>query len=316
MFFNIEKKIKAFTVAELAITITVIGVIAAITMPLAFRHFRDIEYETGNTRIQYLLSDTLDKMNSDQSLTGYSTTKDFAEVFSSFVSTIKTCPSDNLTGCFPETFKAGEEEFSLSDIKNSKFMGKDSWKTKVEGIVLKNGFNLLVAYNPYCSKKNPQNCVAVLYDLNSIEKDNIFLGNGLSDLGTFNAAFVGADLSNASFVFLGEDYSYIDCRSSNSSSPDFKYCSSYVGVPIDYSAGAKKACDVIGMKLPNYNEAVALTQSSDYDEDLSIWLYTTDSLSELGEEPNYWAVVLIPDSPDFKYNAHRDGRYSVVCIPK
>ena len=278
MFFNIGKKIKAFTVAELAITITVIGVIAAITMPLAFRHFRDIEYENGNTRIQYFLSDTLDKMNSSQSLTGHSTTQDFVGAFRTFVDAIKTCPSDNLTGCFPETFTAGEKEFSLSDVKSSKFMGKDSWKTDVEGIVLKNGFNLLVAYNPNCSKKNPTNCVSILYDLNSIEKDNVFKGNGVSDLGTFNAIFAGGsscalEIDGICFgsPFIPTPFNWEACNAHDYPNPmgnpyasehdlsimsqyGFSHCLNINSGTQDYWAGAMIQCQDFGLRLPTMSE--------------------------------------------------------------
>ena len=58
-------KYYAFTVAELAITIGVIGVIAAITMPLAQRHFQGIELETANSKLQLFLAETLEKMNAD-----------------------------------------------------------------------------------------------------------------------------------------------------------------------------------------------------------------------------------------------------------
>ena len=77
-FFDIKSPFKkslslnkyyAFTVAELAITIGVIGVIAAITMPLAQRHFQGIELETANSKLQLFLAETLEKMNADNTCT-------------------------------------------------------------------------------------------------------------------------------------------------------------------------------------------------------------------------------------------------------
>ncbi len=313
---------KGFTIVELVITIGVIGVVAAITMSLVFRNTHGIEFGTASSKLQLQLKQTLETMNAAQTLTGYATTKDFIGEFSQNLKVIKTCPSNNLSGCFPETFKSGDTEFSLSDVKGSEFMGKDTWKSDVEGVILINGFKLLIAYNPKCSKKNPQNCASILYDLNSIEKDNIFAGNGVFDLGTFNAAFVGGSAAGADFIVLGDNYSFVDCRASNSDSPDFKYCDAYVGVPTDYSAGAKKACDEIGMKLPSFNEAVELIQHPEYHLDEFDSIYTTDSLHELGdpEGVTYWAVVAIPGMLDYHYyhysNVHRDGQYDVVCIAK
>lgn len=186
---------KGFTTPELIIAIGIIGVIAVMTMPSIYNHFHGAEFETASQKLQLQLTQTLESMNADQSLIGYASTADFVNVFKTYLKTVKTCPSSDLTGCFAETFRTEEEEFALSDVKNSAFMGKKEWKSKVEGIRLNNGISLLIAYNPYCSKKNPTNCASILYDLNSIEKDNIFKGNGHSDLGMYNAAYVGGSTS-------------------------------------------------------------------------------------------------------------------------
>ena len=254
-------KFFAFTVAELAITLGVVGVIAAITMPLAQRYFHGFEFETASQKLQLLITDTLDKMNANQSLTNHLSTRDFVNNFVKFVDVSKICTSSDLTGCFPESFTAGEKEFSLSDVDGADFMGKNSWKTDVEGIVLKNGTSLLIAYNPNCSKKNPMNCASILYDLNSIKKDNIFKGNGVSDLGTYNAAFVGSSGINVVctvtvndtcfYTMDGGSFPPVNCSDDAFSSRDYKkYCGDYPsGLTEDYWAGAKKACDDAGLKL-------------------------------------------------------------------
>jgi len=196
---------KGFTTPELIIAIGIIGVIAVMTMPSIYNHFHGAEFETASQKLQLQLTQILESMNADQSLIGHASTADFVNVFKTYLKTVKTCPSSDLTGCFAETFRTEEEEFSLSDVKNSAFMGKKEWKSKVEGIRLNNGISLLIAYNPYCSKKNPTNCASILYDLNSIEKDNIFKGNGHSDLGMYNAAYVGG--SSCAFEIDGTCFS-------------------------------------------------------------------------------------------------------------
>ena len=272
-----------FTVAELAIIIGVIGVIAAITMPLAQRLIDDIEFEPGSQKLQAQITQTLDKMNADQTLTGYATTAEFINTFKSYLETSKTCPSNNLTGCFPESFKAGEDEFSLADIKGSEFMGK-KWKTDVEGLILKNGFKLLIAYNPNCSKKNPTNCTAILYDLNSIEKDNVFKGNGLSDLGTFNAIFAGGGASGCAFKldgtcfgapFTPTPYIWEACNAHDYPNPfgnpyaspkdmetmskyGFNHCLNINSGNTDYWVGAMIQCNELGQRLPTMDELASI----------------------------------------------------------
>ncbi len=190
----LTKKIKGFTTPELLLAIGVIGVISAILLPLAFRKTDDIAFGPASEKVNYTLTNTLDIMNSDRRLTGYQSTKEFVDSFIEYVKTSKRCSSEDLSKCFPENFEATGVQYSINDVKSSAFMGKTNWCSDVEGLSLKNGINMLVTYNPYCSSKRYQNCIAALYDLNSPEKMNVFKGNGVSDLGTFNAGFInGSD---------------------------------------------------------------------------------------------------------------------------
>ena len=284
---------KGFTIVELVITIGVIGVVAAITMSLVFRATHGIEFETASDKLQLQIKETLETMNAAQTLTGHSSTKAFVDEFTQNLKAIKTCPSDNLSGCFPETFKSGETEFSLSDVKDSGFMGKDTWNSNVEGVILKNGFKLLIAYNPNCSKKNPQNCAAILYDLNSIEKDNIFAGNGVSDLGTFNAAFAGGSSSASActgkvngrcILDLGLNYLPVNC----STTPRDSYCPDGSYRTADYWAGAMKACSEMGMKLPSNDEIYELLEggvAAGFMEKEQYWSSTISGPHKFIEDP-------------------------------
>ena len=227
------------------------------TMPSIYNHFHGAEFETASQKLQLQLTQILESMNADQSLIGHASTADFVNVFKTYLKTVKTCPSSDLTGCFAETFRTEEKEFALSDVKNSAFMGKKEWKSKVEGIRLNNGISLLIAYNPYCSKKNPTNCASILYDLNSIEKDNIFKGNGHSDLGIYNAAYVGGpscafEIDGTCFGMpfaANSAHTWNACNSSTYTSTDAedqaymqKYGLDYCFPGNDYFAKAAETC--------------------------------------------------------------------------
>jgi len=185
--FN-SKKLFGFTMPEVLIVVGIIGVVAAITTPITNKYFNDIAFEPASKKTVLLLQETLDIMNSDQILDSFNSTEEFISSFKNYVKVEKVCPVDNLTGCFPSTFTANDQSFALSEMETSDGFGKD-WDSDTVGVLLKNGTSLLITYNPYCSKKNPFNCIAAVFDVDSINKNNVYLGNNLSDLGTFNANF-------------------------------------------------------------------------------------------------------------------------------
>ena len=326
----------AFTLAEVLITLGIIGVVATMTIPSLITNHQQRSMDTTANVFNRRLGEALKIMNSQSSLAGHNSTKNFVSELSRHIKIIKICDNSELGNCFASEFSTTDTTYKVDDLKLSSNLNQNAnYGTETVGVVFGDGVTALIAYNPNANQDPfsnqivgvtsggagsgksiglSTNALAILYDVTGTANPNMFGADAsgkLKDIRGLNVSIkIGSD-----FVILDENYSYVDCRASNSDSPDFKYCT-YIGVATDYSAGAKKACDDIGMKLPNFSEAVSLTQNPNVGLDLSKWLYTTDSLHELldPEGVDYWAVVLIPDMPDYQYNAHRDGQYSVVCI--
>ena len=180
----------AFTLAEVLITLGIIGVVASMTIPTLMTNISNRQFETGAKKTEATLIQALLMMKANNALVGHGTTENFVQELKNYLKIAKTCESSNLSGCYPEEFTAGDEDYTLSEMTNSASLGHEDWNTNIEGFVLNNGTSFLTAYNPGCMDDNYRNCAAFVYDMNSVDKNNRFTGtNGESDLATFNAGF-------------------------------------------------------------------------------------------------------------------------------
>ena len=173
-------KFKAFTLAEVLITLAVIGIVAALTIPALVKNYQERTWSTASQVFERKLEEALKSMNAQETLAGYSTTKDFVNELSKHIKITKICENNELTSCFSEKVYWGvdKEEVEISKIKNAKNFGQDGWGTENIGIQFSNGINGIIAYNPACAQDpyNNQytgiNCIALLYDVDGYKTPN------------------------------------------------------------------------------------------------------------------------------------------------
>ena len=188
-------KKSGFTLAEVLITLAIIGVVAALTIPTLLTNVTDRQFRAGHNTFQRKFGEALKVMNTQSKLKGYTTTEAFVKELSKNIKILKTCDNNNLKECFPEKFPFGEDEIETKDIKEAKDLGKKDWNTNVMGIQFVNGVSALLAYNPGCkgdpydyklisisgnaSSRNDakvtigvSDCVALVYDVNTNAKPN------------------------------------------------------------------------------------------------------------------------------------------------
>ena len=177
------KKLFAFTLAEILIAITIIGIVALLTIPNLVQNFKQHSWDTSAVIFERKLEEALKVMNAQQTLAGYSTTEDFVNELSKHIKITKICKNSDLKSCFEEKvyWGAGDitpVEVDMSKIKEAKNLGQDEWKTKTVGLQFSNGTNAVIAYNPEC-KQDPYsnqitgiNCLAILYDITAYKNPN------------------------------------------------------------------------------------------------------------------------------------------------
>ena len=140
----ITPKVKsAFTLAEVLITLAIIGIVAALTIPA---------WDTASEVFQRKLEESLKVMNVQGTLAGYTTTEAFVDELSKHIKITRICENDDITTCFADTVTWGteNEEVEMSDVKRASHFGQETWGTNTVGVQFANGVNAVIAYNPEC----------------------------------------------------------------------------------------------------------------------------------------------------------------------
>ena len=262
----------AFTLAEVLITITVIGVVAALTIPSLVNNYQNKAWSTASTIFQRKLGEALKVMNSQGTLAGYSSTEDFVNELSKHIKINKICKKDKLTDCFADkVYWSNSNEIEMTNVKKAKHMGHENWSSETIGIQFADGTTGIIAYNPECTQDPYRtdvitvsktgigtDCLAILYDTTGFKEPNTFgkdmrglnvdTLNGncaieLSDGTCLTAPFIPKPLTREECAALPAELGVTSCMATRDD---------------DYWAGAVKECYDRGTSLATSTELVKL----------------------------------------------------------
>ena len=181
---------KGFTLAEVLITLGIIGVVAAMTIPTLIQDYNQRSWDTGATVFNRKLGEALKVMNSQSALAGYSTTADFVAELGKHIKIVKICDSNNLTDCFAAEITTTADPIDTSKLKAAKNLNSaNDYGTETLGIQFADGISALVAYNPNATQDPYSNQVvrvtgsdksvglgtdalAILYDVSGAKSPN------------------------------------------------------------------------------------------------------------------------------------------------
>ena len=284
---NVFKHKPAFTLAEVLITLAIIGVVAVLTVPALIQNYNEKAWSTAQDVFTKRLEVATRQMNTEEKLAGYSNTMDFVNELKKYIKITRVCDNSNITKCFNKEviWNEGEDPIDMSTIRNAASLGQDDWDTDTVAVQFANGVNAIIAYNPNTEQQPFNNqfaatsaSMAILYDVSGNKNPNT---NG-KDIGKINvenlAGVTGcmipelADTMCISQILApGTEYSpmtYAECTEAKDKGEiDVQYC--YNGN--DYWAGAVKACGGTS-KMPSQDQ---LTQLANY-------IYNTDSVNSSG----------------------------------
>ena len=255
----------AFTLAEVLITLAIIGIVAAMTIPTLVANYQNKAWNTSASVFERKLEEALRQMNTQQILAGYKSTADFVGALGKYFKINKVCNNNDLMSCFEDKvyWGADEEEVDMTKIKNASNFGQDDWDTELIGVQFANGTTGLIAYNPEC-KENPYtnqfkgtSCLAILYDTDGFKKPNTqqkdLRSINVESLNGRNCAFEVDDICFTA-PFYPEPITKAECEQLKADL-GIKYCS----YDNDYWAGAVKACGGVS-KMPSQNQMVDLAK--------------------------------------------------------
>jgi len=313
------KHLAAFTLAEILITLAVIGVVAALTIPSLVENHNAKAWATAKDLWQKKLVEVTRRMNVDGVMTGYSTTEDYFETFKKYVKVVKTCDSNDINTCYSpkvvSTGKNGEIEVETSGLKTANDLGLKDFGTNTMSFVIADGTTVIMAYNPNCPEVDPFSaagqsgqvgCMGMMIDVNGKKGPNrvgkdIQLSEGVAFSTCDNP--IGDYCWSTDFaptaIDTCTDTTYDETGSSNS------MCST------NYWAGAKKTCKEKGMELPT-PEQLANLASTMYGADIQRGTNYDGAPKDEYKNAltfgyNYWSSEQHPDNT---YGAYVRGFHS------
>ena len=269
---NCEKTGKvAFTLAEVLITLGIIGIVAALTLPAFISNVQGRIQAKRVENINQKLSKVTDKMAVQSGLIGYPDTMAFVQEMKKHMSIAKVCDNSHLSECWGTTeVDVGKDKpweiSKTKTAKNLKIGEPDNWADTV-GIVTADGTPMILSYDKNCNfdpnnaglqynqssgKSNSLACLSGVFDWNGGAKPNklgddvITLGMA-SGLGSSCAFEVGSTCYTAPFT--PTPLTFAECEAQKSALGIKECCSTNGCNNTDYWAGAVKQCGGVS-KMP------------------------------------------------------------------
>ncbi len=267
---------KAFTLAEVLITLAIIGIVAALTIPTLVQNYQERAWNTASQVFQRKLGEALRVMNVQGTLAGYTTTEAFVDELSKHIKITRICDNDDITTCFSDTVTWGDEEVDMSKVKKAKNFGQNDWDTNTVAVQFANGVNGVIAYNPDCRQNQFSNdvitvgengistdCLAILYDVDGFKNPNTegkdLKNLNVTSLGGSNCAIELSDGTCFTAPFYPTAMSLSDCEAQKGEL-GISECHYDAGDDGDYWAGAVKACHDMGSSLPSQEQLEQLAR--------------------------------------------------------
>ena len=291
----------AFTLAEVLITLAVIGVVAAMTLPTLIAKINEKADSNQKAVIEAKLIQGLNMLDLHGGMNDtYSSTAEFVEELGKYMKITAVCDGSTkaFTECLPYSelnyIQNGEQKsIELSKINSASSLnlptgGEKDFMNPV-AIVLGDGTPIILSYDKKCisdpdsvkvDNKQIHSCVAGIYDFNGSRKPNLYGGDEhtRNDLISFN----GAKLKD-SYIEIG-GVKII----SQAKVPTPVSCSDYKGQPgynindcalnnnDDYWVGAMVECKNQGGRLPKASELANIAKA----------IYNDNSISESEDHNN------------------------------
>ena len=196
-----QSKKAAFTLAEVLITLGIIGIVAALTLPAFISNVQGRIQAKRVENINQKLSKVTDKMAVQSGLIGYPDTMAFVQEMKKHMSIAKVCDNSHLAECWGTTeVDVGKDKpWEISKTKTAKTLKigePDNWADTV-GIVTADGTPMILSYDKECNfdpnnaglqynqssgKSNSLVCLSGVFDWNGGAKPNK-LGDDVITLG-------------------------------------------------------------------------------------------------------------------------------------
>ena len=262
---------RGFTLAEVLITLGVIGVVAAVTMPTLVTNVQERVRKEQVRTVKYKFTKATEKMNSLGKIGRYDTTMDFVNELKNHLSIAKICDKNHLGECWGGTSFSnlnGSKTYTVADLTTGKSLEAlqfNSGDMDTVGIVTGDGTPIILTYGKECQALDetkqytwsvvdgkPETnatagCVSMVFDINGAKGPNK-LGTDVrtmnSLLGMVNLGTGYPALTQAECTKYKNELGITNCYDGSDGGSNQKQDE-------DKWAGAVKACHDLGLHLPS-----------------------------------------------------------------
>ena len=319
----------AFTLAEVLITLGVIGVVAALTMPTLLKNIAERSNSEAQANLAQKITKSMDLMRADGGLERtYNSTDEFVDEFSKYIKISTRCDADHIADCWPtKTVTTTDgETYDVSKAKTGKNLNLKDNKSNNVGIILADGATLILTYNPnagiigdgdtvtpsfadlpigfgrtkkFAYTTSVTDPIDFVMDVNGFKGPNSEARNGKQyDIRSFKVAkfskgCAGNEIKGIGCVYQLPSYSPIKGGSEEMKKWDPNWTAEKVGSSWasrdNYWAGAKKACDDIGMSLPDKSKLESIYKAGKKDSSLGLptsgWFWSSSENDAIQRVP-------------------------------
>ena len=343
------KKKAAFTLAEVLITLGVIGVVAALTMPTLLKNIAERSNSEAQANLAQKITKSMDLMRADGGLERtYNSTDEFVDEFSKYIKISTRCDADHIADCWPtKTVTTTDgETYDVSKAKTGKNLNLKDNKSNNVGIILADGATLILTYNPnagiigdgdtvtpsfadlpigfgrtkkFAYTTSVTDSIDFVMDVNGFKGPNSEARNGKQyDIRSFKVAkfskgCAGKDIDGIGCVYVPPSYSPIKAGSEEMDKWDPNWKKSGYSDHDNYWAGAKKACEELGMSLPEGSKLYRLYQAAKKDSSFLgfpayVWYWTS------AEGRDGYAFVMYFNEGRTYHDYKGNNNYKVLCV--
>ena len=321
----------AFTLAEVLITLGIIGVVAAITLPALIENVTERKNSERHANIVYKVTQAMEMMKVHGELgRRYDTTEAFVDELQKYLKISKRCDANHIADCWPTAKVTDGEgnEFEVSKAKTGKNLSLQSSTNNV-GLILGDGASIILNYNPDSGIVDETDAIVAVKKSLPVgggrSKEFVYTSNATASIDFVTdvngSAAPNAETSNNKYNDIrnltaarftkgcaGTELSGVGCVVNVGTSYDPVSEAPYTSNN-NYWAGAKKKCESLGMTLPDngtlkniYNQ-----KSSSPNLPQSGWFWSSS------ERNTYVAWYVGFDNGDESRNT-KDGHGGVLCV--
>lgn len=334
----------AFTLAEVLITIGIIGVVAAISLPTLLKNVAERSNSETQANVAQKITKSMELMRADGGLDRtYESTDAFVDELSKYLKITTRCNANNMEKCWPTptVTTSDGKTFEVKKAKKGKNLQIDGNTTGNVGMILADGTALIMTYNQdapligdgdtvtpstatlpigfgrtkkFAYTSSVTDPIDFVMDVNGFRGPNSETRDGkYHDIRSFKVAKFsegcsGIEVDGIGCVYVLPSYSAIDTcndKTYDSNGTNNLFCSN------NRWAGAKKACQDIGMSLPSSGTLGAIRNKAVSDPSLGLptsgWFWSSSEYVAS-------AAYLVEFHNDTPGNASKDAPLRGLCV--